>query len=154
MKIIPFYQFTYISKKKPNELSELINSHCSATPINVLAFELHPKSLLGQSNANTFKIYRNIAYRNSFLPIAFGVMHVEQESTVIELKMKMHFLVNLFLIFYFSSLMFVFSFLLFQSAPAQVFLGIILLFLTIYVLVQVCFWIEVDKLQRILESMF
>jgi hypothetical protein len=51
----------------------------------------------GELFENEFKINRIILYRNSFLPIIYGTIISESNKTIINVKMKLHIIVKIFM---------------------------------------------------------
>ncbi|MDE2421838.1 MAG: hypothetical protein KGO49_11745 [Gammaproteobacteria bacterium] len=156
MKIIPYESYVRHCKKSSLEVKDLINSVCASAPLNtrVLKFDLEPKPLVGSATEKTFFIYRNISYRNSFSPFAFGKICSEDTGSFIKVSIRMHALIIAFLILFETSLFSLLVALIFKSAP----MGFIFMVFSIsfigYMLIYFSFWIEAKKLKEILETMF
>ncbi len=74
-----------------------------------------PKRFIGKIKNNSFKANRVLNYRNSFSPIVFGEIHRKnRNSTEIKLNLRIHLLVKVFSIIWFTgftlgSSLFIFS---------------------------------------------
>jgi len=58
-----------------------------------------PKVFKGNVEETSFKIYRNIWYRNSGLPVLHGKLETLGDATRIDVTMKLHGLVQVVLVF-------------------------------------------------------
>lgn len=58
------------------------------------------KTYVGEWTNNTFNLKRNINYRNSFLPQIKGEICKETNETLIMVKMRLHFVVLIFISFW------------------------------------------------------
>jgi hypothetical protein len=55
------------------------------------------KTYEGELFENVFKINRIILYRNSFIPIIYGTIISDCNKTIINIKMKLHIIVKIFM---------------------------------------------------------
>lgn len=63
-----------------------------------LRFQKTRKPYEGTISGNTFKIGRNINYKNSFLPIITGEIHPQPSGCSVKIKMNLHIVVMVFMI--------------------------------------------------------
>ncbi|MGL5062241.1 MAG: hypothetical protein ACRC62_19875 [Microcoleus sp.] len=66
----------------------------------VLQFQKSRKPYQGIMSGNTFKIRRNIKYRNSFLPEITGEIYPQESGCYVKIKMLPHLSVIIFMIFW------------------------------------------------------
>ena len=117
MKIFPFGNTTYYSPFPPEQvklkLAEKITPRDRTIKIASLGYykkrtELSKKyPYEGGIKGNTFNINRIIGYRNSFLPMIAGNITQEGEGSKIEVKLKMHPFVQIFMIVWFIPVIFI-----------------------------------------------
>ena len=146
MKILPFEKYEIRSKKSIDELCALIDQSCESWGYS---FSATNKPLLGKRQDKTFKLYRTIKYRNSFLPIAFGEIFEENGTSVIKITLKMNIFVMFFMLFWLSFILFgAISTL--SKGQGIVVLFPLGMFLFGYLMVQGGFWFEVPKLKKLI----
>jgi hypothetical protein len=111
---------------------------------------------LGKVGPGTFRLHRDIRYRNSFLPLVWGRIVPTRAGSRIEVTMFLHPLVTLFMIVWFAGL----GYMLVQlwvhrkeAVPYAVF-GPAIMILFGVTLVLVCFIPEAIKAKRLIESAF
>jgi len=155
MKIIPYESYVKHSDKSSLEVKNTINDACASVPLNVrvLKFDHESKPLVGNSTENTFLVYRNIGYRNSFLPFAFGNVYTEGTGTLINIKIRMHAVITVFMIFYKTLLLLALASLISTSAPISLILITFFILVISSMLMYFAFWREVAKLNKIIETL-
>lgn len=98
MKYLPFERITYRTNLSEQEV---ITRLLDFVEPKKFGFGRNPvKEYEGFINNNYFEINRIIKGRNSFLPQISGVIQKHHYETQIEVKMKLHWLVFVFLIFW------------------------------------------------------
>ena len=104
MAFIPYENINYETELKYQEIVKIINSIIEPKKvIRILSiFNENLKPYEGEI------INRIIKYRNSFIPIIYGTINDDSNLTIINIKMKLHIFVKIF--------MFVFGYLLMTLA--------------------------------------
>ncbi len=111
---------------------------------------------LGTARASTFRLRRDIRYRNSFLPLVWGRIVPSGVGSRINVTMFLHPLVALFMIFWFSGLGYGVVQLWVHREDAvafAVFMPAVMILFGV-ALVLVCFIPEAIKAKKLLESAF
>jgi len=100
MAFIPYENINYETELKFHEIIKILNSIIEPRKIiRILSiFNDNLKPYEGEINNNKFKICKIIRYRNSFNPIIYGTINNENNVTKINLKMKLHSFVKIFMI--------------------------------------------------------
>jgi hypothetical protein len=99
----------------------------------------------GHLGIDSFKIWRRIRYRNSFLPVVLGQIHEGVHQRSVEITMRLRLLVAVFMVFWLSA---VASFGLATQRPAAI--G---MFLFGYTLMTVCFSYEAARTKKSLHRL-
>lgn len=88
-----------------------------------------PKRFIGKIKNNSFKANRVLNYRNSFSPIVFGkIYRKNRNSTEIKLNLRIHLLVKVFSIIWFTGFTLGSSFFIFSAiSSGQLFLPVYLI---------------------------
>ena len=93
---------TLSSPKPPEAVLQILRANTSARPPS-LWFPSNVKECFhGTITDNTFRIQRNIHYRNSFLPVIRGRVDPTESGSEIRLEMSIHPLVMAFLAVWFA----------------------------------------------------
>jgi hypothetical protein len=109
---------------------------------------------LGKASRGTFRLHRDIRYRNSFLPFVWGRIVPSRGGSRINITMFLHPLVTLFMIVWFSGLGYAVAKLWMhrkEAVPHAVLFPIGMILFGV-ALVLVCFIPEAIKAKRLLES--
>lgn len=94
MKRWIFLENSFESEKTPEEVSNLLNS---VTALSKPGFYISGDSeFIGKVGVSEFKIVRNIAYRNSFIPIIKGSIEGSGDGAKIHIYMRMNPVVSVF----------------------------------------------------------
>ena len=102
----------------------------------------------GDVQETYFKIYRNIGYRNSGLPILHGLLEETEGGTKIIVKMKLHKFVQLFFFFWvFTSISFV------VKGVDNYMTGLIMI-IAATAIIYLGFWFEVGKSKSMFIEIF
>lgn len=100
MHILPQDKFILLSPEQPVELLDRLRDYLSKPPVFEFKMgSLSPeptKPFYGKIQDQTFRVWRNIRYRNSFQPIVNGNFDFHPMGTQIILIMKMHPAVRIF----------------------------------------------------------
>ncbi len=101
MKILPMTitNITYKTQLSVNEVIKRLND-CVEPKKGFSLFSVvagRGKLYEGEISGQTFEVSRIINYRNSFLPVIIGNIQQENNTTIIEINMKLHMLANVFL---------------------------------------------------------
>jgi hypothetical protein len=100
MKYLPFENITYTTNLSPEEVVEriqgIIEPNKTFRLTGIFGNSNH-KPYEGTINRNSFSIKRIIGYRNSFLPRITGEIVSNFKGTKIEVKMRLHILVLIFM---------------------------------------------------------
>ncbi len=98
MSFLPYENLVYTSDLTENELKERINQNIEPVKTFRLGFKgKNKKPYEGFLNGNNFNINRITDYRNSFLPQINGEISQANGVTQINIKMRLHILVYIFL---------------------------------------------------------
>jgi hypothetical protein len=102
---MPFYRYQFtVARSTPNvaqQLSTLMGPPASFWRLlSMRPGEIPKQPFVGTMHNDTFRITRRIAYRNSFLPRIHGTLTSVPEGTQITLRMTIHPLVGLFMLFW------------------------------------------------------
>lgn len=100
MKYLPFERITYTTDQTGKEVIEKLNEFVE--PKKFGFGNRHIKEYEGSVTHNSFEINRIINYRNSFLPQIKGTIDTSNAGTQIDITMKLHVFVLVFLIFWCS----------------------------------------------------
>ena len=93
---------TLSTSKPPEDVLQILRANTSARPPS-LWFPSNVKEWFhGTITDNTFRLQRNIQYRNSFLPVIRGRVDPTESGSEIHLEMGIHPLVMAFLAFWFA----------------------------------------------------
>ncbi|MBN1467581.1 MAG: hypothetical protein JXM74_08600 [Fusobacteriaceae bacterium] len=100
MKILPYEKYSLKCNCRREKIVEILQKN---TDVNrpFIKFK-DSKKFWGKVELDSFKIERQISYRNNFLPVIIGRMIENEEKTIIEIKMRMHILVEIFVIIWLS----------------------------------------------------
>lgn len=99
MRFLPVENITYKTQLKEEEIIRRISDIIE--PEKIIRFGVFSssstKSYEGQLNGHTFDIKRIISYRNSFLPRINGIIERDFDGMTINIKMRLHILIIVFL---------------------------------------------------------
>lgn len=143
MKLIPYFPCEKISDKPSDEVIQIFKTNIAADSYSLLTYKNY-----------TFTIQRNINYRNSFLPIAFGRITETSEKISVNIFIRMHWVIIIFLFIWFTFLIIALVVLLLYSAPLAFIMGVIASITFGYIVVEVGFWFEAKKLISIFNEIF
>jgi hypothetical protein len=111
---------------------------------------------LGKIGRGTFRLRRDIRYRNSFLPLVWGRIVPSRVGSRVNVTMFLHPLVAVFMVFWFSGLGYGVVKLWVhrkEAVPFAVLVPVVMILFGV-ALVLVCFIPEAIKAKRLLESAF
>jgi len=97
MSFLPYENLIYESNLTESDLRNRINQNIEPKKIFRIGFKNKNTKYEGCLNGNNFEINRIISYRNSFLPKIKGVIIQANGVTRINVKMRMHIFVYIFL---------------------------------------------------------
>lgn len=97
--ILPYLEHTIRTKKSPQEIHDILQSVTSFQRGVALSM---PGEFMGTIGQYDFKIMSNINYRNSFLPVIKGTIKKGEGEYLVALKMQLHLLTYILLIFWFG----------------------------------------------------
>ncbi len=98
--LLPDLEYRIHSEKSPEEITMALKS---VTDSEKSIFGREKKAeFVGEVYPFGFKIVSHISYRNSFLPVIEGKVKVEENTSVIVIKMRLHLLVRVFLSIWFG----------------------------------------------------
>lgn len=105
MKYLPFENITYRTKLELEEIQKRINEVIEPKKTfrmtGIFGNSSH-KPYEGSINGNSFSITRIIGYRNSFLPRINGVIEKDFNGSKINVKMRLHVFVIVFMCIWFG----------------------------------------------------
>lgn len=132
-----------MSDKPSGEVMQIFKSSCSANSYSLLTYK-----------DNAFTIQRNINYRNSFLPIAVGEITKTTNNISVNISIRMHWPIIIFLFIWFTFLLIGLIVLVLTAAPLTLIAGITALITFGYIFVQIGFWFEAKKIINIFNKIF
>ena len=97
--ILPYLEHTIHTTKAPQEIHDIMQSVTSSKRVRL---SRPPGEFIGTIEQYDFKIMRIINYRNSFLPVIKGAIKKGEGAYVVALKMQLHPITYIFLIFWFG----------------------------------------------------
>lgn len=100
MKILPYEKYSLKCNCNREKIVEILQKNTDVKR-PFIKFK-DSKKFWGKVELDSFKIQRQISYRNSFLPIIKGKVIENEEKTIIKIKMRMHILVEIFVIIWLS----------------------------------------------------
>jgi hypothetical protein len=115
MVFIPFVKVKYRTNLSIDSVLEKLDSIIEPKKNTVFGGLSYIKAFSGELFDDNFIIIRNIEYRNSFLPIIKGKIFRENEYTIIEMFLRMHLFVIIFLCIWLSIPFMLICLLLFNS---------------------------------------
>jgi len=98
MKLIPYSKFRIETFLSPDEVANVIKQEVGP-PESFLNFTGRCK-YCGTINGRQFKIRKNIAHRNSFLPIIFGTVENSHNGSMVSIVMRPQILSLVFMMFW------------------------------------------------------
>ena len=97
-------KFIVESKKSKDEIIQILKDNTS--PARSILNRNYNEFFNGKILEDSFKIQRNINYRNSFLPVLIGEIKKTDSSTKITIKTRMNLFVIIFLCIWFGGVSF------------------------------------------------
>lgn len=153
MKYLPFERITYRTNLSEQEIITRLSGFVE--PKKFSFSKTSTKEYEGAINDNSFEINRIINYRNSFLPQIIGTFQKGNYGTQIEVTVKLHVFVFLFLIVWCGFVMFfLISLCVVQQKISIVFLVPVGMLLFVYALTMLGFKIESKKSKEFLKKSF
>lgn len=111
MKLLPFENITYRTKLGESEVRQIIENNIEPKDLfRQFRSKKSDKLFEGEMYGNEFSVRRIITYRNSFLPKITGEIIDEGRERLVNVRLRLHVFVIVFLMVWFVSLL---SFLLF-----------------------------------------
>ena len=147
MKLLPYDTFELVVPEPLPQVRERLMENVGAQSFWDIFSSAEEKPFTGKVEENTFRIYRIIHYRNSFLPILNGVFEHHPTGTRISVKMRLHIFVMMFLLVWIGaaiSFAFPFTAVAFwaEIGQAGVMVGVVLL------MTYAGFWFEAKKSKK------
>ncbi|MDN5477606.1 MAG: hypothetical protein L0G39_11795 [Chryseobacterium sp.] len=153
MKYLPFERIIYRTNLSEQEIITRLSGFVE--PKKFGFGRTSSKEYEGFINNNCFEINRMINYRNSFLPQIKGTIQKGNYGTQIEVTMKLHLFVFVFLLFWCGFVMFfLISLCLVQQKISVVFLVPVGMLLFVYALTMFGFKTESKESKEFLKKSF
>ncbi|PQA90135.1 hypothetical protein B0A69_20890 [Chryseobacterium shigense] len=153
MKYLPFERIIYRTKLSEQEIITRLSGFVE--PKKFSFGKTSTKEYEGSINDKRFEINRVINYRNSFLPQLTGIIQKDNYGTQIEVTMKLHVFVFVFLIFWCGFVMFfLISLGVVQQKISVFFLVPVGMLLFVYALTMLGFKTESKKSKEFLMKSF
>ena len=92
-------EFIIKTKKSKNEIAQILQKNTSE---KIRIFCEYDEFFNGEILEESFKIQRNITYKNSFLPVIIGKIKETENGSEIYIKMRLNHFVKGFMTFWFS----------------------------------------------------
>lgn len=131
MKYLPFENLIYTTILSEQEIITRLSDHVEIKKFRIIRTH-SMKEYEGHVNNNTFQISRILKYRNSFQPEIEGKFQRNNNTTQIEVKMRLNLFVSLFMIFW-CSMAFLFFIIQIYSDSEWSFENFIPLFMLLFV---------------------
>ena len=96
--------FTIETKKSKDEILQIIRDN-TYIKTSVFDFLKGDKYFEGSVSENSFKIFRCIQYRNSFLPLIIGIIEAHEYSSTVNIRMRMATPVIVFLVIWLTGVL-------------------------------------------------
>jgi hypothetical protein len=93
-------KFILESKKSKDEIIQIMKENTS--PARSAFYRNYDEFFNGKILEDSFKLQRNINYRNSFLPVLIGEINENDSCTRITIRTRMNFFVIVFLLIWFG----------------------------------------------------
>ncbi|MCR4627135.1 MAG: hypothetical protein K5640_05760 [Treponema sp.] len=93
-------KFLIETNKTKDEILQIIRNNTSEH--RGVFFSNNGEFFNGKILENSFKIQRNISYRNSFLPVIIGNIEEKDSGAKVSIKMRMNLFIKGFMTFWFS----------------------------------------------------
>lgn len=157
-KLIPYYYNQFSSSKTLQQA--IIDIQKNTMENKTFSFIMkNQKKFRGEVGETSFRLSRNIGYRNSFLPMIEGLISSNSFRTTVQLKMFIHPFVMVFMLIWFTGVTFAFVAILYGAITGEISYLQILVPIFFYIfglsLSNFGFWKEVNKseieLREILE---
>ena len=97
-------RFIIETKKSKNEILQIIRDN-TYIRTSVFGFSEGDAYFEGKVYENSFKIWRCIQYRNSFLPLIIGTIEANEYGSTINIRMRMAIPVIVFLVIWFTGVL-------------------------------------------------
>lgn len=148
---IPYTRFTLKTNLTPLEAEQRLTAVVEPRRLFRFTWSHNHQLFAGKVENGRFDINRIIHYRNSFLPMLIGQIHSDLGQTRIDITMRLHHAVTVFLVVWL--MIFATAFLIPDPPLAFIFLflGFILFFLLLFMAL---FNYEANKARRLLEELF
>jgi hypothetical protein len=157
--LVPFERLIIPTTLTFSEVLERLNEVVEPPKIfRITLFKRPAKPYEGTISGNTFKISRIIRGRNSFLPVIEGAIYPESFGCSIEIKMSLHKIVIVFMIYWLSIIGSVGMFALFawfvDRSVGPIFLPLLGMFIFGWLLCLIPFKIEAKATTKFLLTLF
>jgi hypothetical protein len=154
MKFLPFDNFKIYSSLSYDEVRQVLDEEVEPRKGFMLSgiFNTSDKPFRGEVFENTFKIFRNIRYKNSFLPIIKGKVSDNYPGTVIEINMRMVIFVYIFMAVWITGVSAALIFTLREAFVASIIPLAMLVFA--YLVMIVAYRYEAGKAKKFLNEIF
>ena len=96
--------FTIETKKSKDAILQIIRDN-TYIKTSVFDFPKGDKYFEGSVSENSFKIFRCIQYRNSFLPLIIGTIETHEYGSAINIRMRMAIPVIVFLVIWLTGVL-------------------------------------------------
>ena len=97
MTFMPFVKVKYRTNLPMDDVLKKLDSVIEPKKNTVFGGLSYTKAFSGELFDDNFIITRNIVYRNSFLPVIKGKIYCENGNTIIEMFLRLHLFVIVFL---------------------------------------------------------
>lgn len=156
--LIPFLRITISTQLTPTEVNNRMN--CLLKADNAFRTKYYPEIKISAHDGDylnaSIEMVRHTWYNNSFKPVIRGTVNTVNDSCSIELRLRLHMLVMIFVIFFLSitliggGLIAIFSF---SKNPGFSVLSL-LMALFMYSFMQIAFVLECREVQREMIRLF
>lgn len=154
MKYLPFEHLIYTTNLSEQDVIRILSENVGAKRKPFASNNGSTKEYEGVIYDNSFEINRIIKNRNSFLPQITGTIQENNYETQIEVKMKLHRLVSIFMIFWCTIVIFFLIMTLIESKGATIDIVFPLsMLLFAYLLTMLGFKIESKRSKNDIEKM-
>ncbi len=152
MKVYPYERYQVETNKSVEDVVAAIDNECEKWSLDSFFYK-NGKKLVGGMDGRKFKFYRNIGYRNSFLPIVVGIVEESLSGSVIKITLRLNRFSMIFMAFVFAVCILVGSVAIFKVQGLMSVMPFIIVALG-YCIMQSAFWVEANKIKAIMNDIF
>ena len=158
MVIIPFVKLKYKTDLSVDETIEILDNNIEPKKFSPFGGLGYTELFRGDLLEDNFKIIRNTHFRNPFIPIIQGKIYKENGKTVIKIFLRMHFIVMIFLVYWFVAFIMpvynnIYNILVNEFGSLNIIVGNIIVILLVYIIMILFFNYDKVKIENIIKDL-